>query len=325
MAYDISINVVAFQWKGESTDDMEVFHKTFPAVRFAQTPQHVLRVRYGDRCIEVPIGRYVIAPERSAQDIFMVDRHVWANASSGIGGINYVFDLSNVKMLLSQDYNSDTLERVLAEIDRRSFVEMQKSRFYCSGRYVGLESDQVLVYTSTFIFALRSAFCKEMSDAGKIVFRDKKVVIDDASIILIRTDATIIVDSQRECSIVRKDLSQYGATDSIITDFIDGKKMTAAYNGDETYVFKVSAGGKEATRVMLQFLQANKRTLSIDWTKDNKILMLRYITESINNMLARTSMLKARQTATHMRINKFEFDAMYKAETGEVALIKSGV
>lgn len=49
------------------------------------------------------------------------------------------------------------------------------------------------------------------------------MVIDDASIILIRTDATIIVDSQRECSIVRKDLSQYGATDSIITDFIDRK------------------------------------------------------------------------------------------------------
>lgn len=315
-AYDLALNVSAFQWIGEPSGDLEVFHKMFQAAAFSQTPQHVLRVRVGGRCTEVPIGYYVIVPEHNLDNLFVLNKHIWRNSSSGVGGINYNLELQNCRLALSQDYTERELDKILHEIDKKSFVEMSKSRFFCNGRYIGLESEQAIIYATGFVFTLQGAFCQELIKENKLVFKDKQVVINDASVILIRTDATIIVDASKECSIVRRDLSDYTTGSPLIVDYPNKETLEKS-----DFRFNLTDSSTDVTKVMLSFLQHNKDAIMVSWNQKNKRLMLKYITDSINTMLARTGMIAAKQVATHMRINTFTFDAFYRVDSGEIVLV----
>lgn len=319
MAYDVSIRVISFQWKGEKTDELCEFAKQFEQVSFTQTKTQVLRAKYNNMIVEVPLGSFLIVPEGDLLNMFALGQRVFSLASRKADrDIEFELGLQNVRILFNQDYTETMLEKLLQRVDSTAFVESSKYRFFCSRRYVGLTNDRAVVLGTDFAFTWSNDFCSQLASVNKIRQRDKQVVVDDASIVIIRTDATVIVDSNYLCSIKREDTLD--GADPTVSRVTGSTKEFEMQLDNSPWKFQINDNSGANTTVG-GFIRENLDVIGVPLTKENLNCMLKYVFDTLNKLMKRASISQQNRMAADMRINKLKFQAVYCVSQRYVVLV----
>lgn len=319
MAYDLKTNVIGFQWIGEKSDQMLEMCSIFTGITYSQTSTHILRSKFNNEIVEVPLGGYLLVPDRDIASRFSLPQRIFNMSSKEIGGLQSELSLENTQVLFYQDYVNLDLESILKSQDSKAYVELDLNRFYCGNRFVSIMPNKVLIAGQDYVFTIDEDYCRDLANSQKLMFRDKKVIVDDASIVLIKTDATVIVDSQRKCSIYKRNLSnsQYSETLSSIDktkEFINKDKEVGT-----TYSFSIN-DNSGANKVSLEFLRDNASLIDVEMTTENQSCMLKYILDALSMMLRKGSLNPKKSIVISMRINKFNFRAIYYQTEGVIML-----
>lgn len=320
MAYDLVMDCIAFQWKGEKQEAMCQFEQMYPEITFARTTSSVLRAKYNGVVVEVSLGGFLVLPERSRGNMFFLSRSVFNKVAEPTGDLQYKIKLEGVRVFFSQDYMSMNLTELLQTADKDAFVETDKYRFSICGRYVALTSDVAIILCPGYVVTMTDEFCRLLASEHKLTLKDKRVVIDDASVIIIRTDATVIVDSAKACKIYKQDMR--GKSDDFYTAIgtrgkqsgggvaKTGKGSATGVFDAGTYTFKVY-DNKNANTTIMRFIRDHKQQINVELTSDNLRVMLEYICNNINCILRKSSLCDSPQLVMSLRINKFDFVVTY--------------